>query len=176
MDDQEVRLLLEQLHPDSFGWALFCCRQQIEDAEDVLQTSYLKVLEGRARFEGQSTFCSWFFSVIRMTAIDAYRRKQRRRGLFLSHFRRNEEPATENMVDAGVRMSDIQIQVRQLLSRLSGRQQEVIQLAYYHELTIEEAAVVMHVSLGSARQHYARAKFRLRQLMKKYNDELCLTN
>jgi DNA-directed RNA polymerase specialized sigma24 family protein len=34
----------------------------------------------------------------------------------------------------------------------------VLQLVFYHGMTIEEAAEVMHISLGSARTHYDRGK------------------
>jgi DNA-directed RNA polymerase specialized sigma24 family protein len=46
---------LERLHPAAFGWALSCCRWDRAAAEDVLQASYLKLLDGRARFDGRSS-------------------------------------------------------------------------------------------------------------------------
>jgi hypothetical protein len=46
---------LEALHPAGFGWALGCCRWDHQEAADVLQAVYVKVLEGKARFDGRSS-------------------------------------------------------------------------------------------------------------------------
>src|SRR6266540_1343187 len=61
---------LANLHPASFGWALGCCKGERGEAEDVLQAAYLKVLEGRARYDVCSAFKTWLFAVIRRPADD----------------------------------------------------------------------------------------------------------
>src|SRR5947209_19385866 len=75
MDSSELRSRLEGCQRESYGWALCCCSRDAAEAENVLQAVYLKVLEGRARFDGRATFKTWLFSVIRKTAADARRRK-----------------------------------------------------------------------------------------------------
>src|SRR5467141_2089813 len=82
MDDVELRLQLERVHADCFGWAMSCCGRDRDDAEEVLQTVYLTVLDGRARYDGRSTFRTWLFGVIRRTAASE-RRKMWLRGLLL---------------------------------------------------------------------------------------------
>jgi DNA-directed RNA polymerase specialized sigma24 family protein len=38
-------------------------------------------------------------------------------------------------------------------------------LVFYQDLTIEETAKVLHISLGTARTHFERGKTRLRSLL-----------
>src|SRR5438045_9689778 len=70
---------LDQLHPAAFGWALACCLGDRAAAEDALQASYLKILDGRARFDGRASFRTWLFSVVRYTAAEQRRLAGRRR-------------------------------------------------------------------------------------------------
>ena len=45
------------------------------------------------------------------------------------------------------------------------RADDVLQLVFYHDLTIAEAAGVLHIALGTARRHYERGKGALRQAL-----------
>src|SRR6202521_2014344 len=91
MDDVELRRQLERAHADCFGWAMACCGRDRDDAEEVLQTVYLTVLDGRAHYDGRSTFRTWLFGVIRRTAASE-RRKGWLRGLLLTREARSLEP------------------------------------------------------------------------------------
>src|SRR5688500_5285727 len=74
MERDDLERELEKLHPASWGWALGCSGWDRQEAEDVLQTSYLKILDGRARFNGHSTLKTWLFALIRRTASESRRR------------------------------------------------------------------------------------------------------
>src|SRR5882672_12640595 len=74
MDIAELKAELEVLHSASFGWALQCCRRDRSQAEEVLQTVYLKILEGKASFRGEASLKTWLFAVIRKTAIGEHRK------------------------------------------------------------------------------------------------------
>jgi RNA polymerase sigma-70 factor (ECF subfamily) len=165
METDELRAQLEQLHASSFGWALACCRRDHSDAEEVLQIAYLKVLEGKARFNGSASFKTWLFAVIRRTALDQ-RRKHFLRSLII--LRAEEHGTAGSRVerpDESAYRSEMQAVFRSALARLPNRQREALQLVFYHDLSLQEAAVVMGVSIGSARTHYDRGKKRLRELL-----------
>jgi RNA polymerase sigma-70 factor (ECF subfamily) len=157
MEILELKAELEKLHPASFGWALSCCRQNHAEAEEVLQTVYLKILQGKASFRGESKLQTWLFAVIRKTAISE-RRKQLFR--FVSS---NSNP--EVKVELEFERSEMQRRFQEALSRLPARQRETLHLVFYQDLSLSEAAEVMNVSVGSARRHYERGKKRLREAL-----------
>ena len=87
-DQEELEVWLGELHAASFGWACACCEWNETDAEDVLQTTYVKVISGRAQYDGRSMFKTWLFGVIRLTAREHARRSR-------SH--REREPETAHV-------------------------------------------------------------------------------
>ena len=163
MDHSELRAQLEKHHGESYGWALHCCSRDPNQAEDVLQTVYLKILEGKARFNGMAAFKTWLFAVIRKTAANERRWHILRRLRLTRYAESAERIRYEESPDQAVERSQIQELFRRVFAALPKRQQEVLQLAFYHDLSLSEAAQVMGVSVGSARVHYERAKERLRQ-------------
>ncbi|MEA2568308.1 MAG: hypothetical protein QOI24_309 [Acidobacteriota bacterium] len=151
---------LEELHPASFAWALALCRRDDDDAQDVLQETYLKIFDGKARFDGRSTLKTWLFAVIRRTAA-ARQRSRWLRELRFVFFDVSSVADDHDSAERRVIHSEETSALVRALSRLARRQREVIELVFYHELTIEEAAAVAGVSVGTARVHYHRAKQRL---------------
>lgn len=163
MTDRRLRQLLEETHRDAFGWAVYCCGGNRDVAEDVLQTVYARVLEQRARFDGRSSFKTWLYTIIRRVA-------QRERLKLWKRLHRREEEGSEPPQEARqeelLYRRELAARLRAFLSRLSPRQQAVLRLVFYHGLTVEEAAGVLGISVGSARTHYERGKARLAGLLR----------
>ena len=153
---------LEQLHPASYAWSLSCCRRDRDEAEEVLQDVYVKILEGKARFDGRSSLKTWLFAVIRRTAA-ARTRRRIVRDLLLAKWARQEVEV------APVEYSETAEILLSALKKLARRQREVLELVFYHDMTIEDAALALNVSLGTARVHYARGK---KQLLAQLNGKL----
>ncbi|HEX7038377.1 MAG TPA: RNA polymerase sigma factor [Pseudomonadales bacterium] len=161
---QPSRQALAALHDSAFRWALVCCGQREDWAREVMQMAYLEILTGRARFDGRSTLKTWLFAVVRNTARRHAARdrrlltlKERLAGGAAWHV--NGE-ATEENGDAAEAIGREQTRraIAAALRTLSARQRQIVELVYYHELSLAEAAAVMNVGLGSARRHFHRAK------------------
>ncbi|MCI0421763.1 MAG: RNA polymerase sigma factor, partial [Acidobacteria bacterium] len=165
MKQTDVQGELERLRPASFGWALWCCNHRRDEAEEVLQTAYLKVLEGRASFDGNSSLRTWFFAVIRRTASEQQRRRWLRDqilGRWLTFKPTAVPPPDPEEMASG---SESNRALRKALDGLPARQREVLHLVFYQDLTIEEASRILRISLGTARTHFERGKAQLRKIL-----------
>jgi RNA polymerase sigma factor (sigma-70 family) len=166
MDEESLREMLNTHHTSAFGWALCCCHGDQDEAAEVLHTAYVQVLEkGQSSFSGKSSFKTWLFAVIRNTAqkrrFQISRRARKLRSLVM------RDRAQHGEAENRYYHSQIRERILRLLQRISPRQRQILQLVFYHNLTLQEAAAVMKVSLGSARAHYERGKARLRAEMRK---------
>jgi RNA polymerase sigma factor (sigma-70 family) len=156
LDDAGLRNALEAHHVESYGWALSCCGRRRDEAENVLQLVYVKVLSGKAVFDARSSFKTWLFAVIRRTAANEHRMELLRR------LRLSQIPKALDGKSPGEQYG-VEIRLKEALGKLPARQREVLQLVFYHDLSIAEAAKVMGVGIGSARTHYERGKKQMRR-------------
>ena len=149
-----------------------CCEWDRGEAEDVLQTSYLKVLDGRAVFDAHSSLKTWLFGVIRRTASEHRRWSALRglRGLQWLDDRTAAAAGVDDPAEAVCRSEESERLVAALRS-LPPRQREVLHLVFYQDLSIREAAEVLGIALGSARTHYERGKAKLRDMLTPERDE-----
>lgn len=154
------------MHPDAFAWALRCVWGERDEAEDVLQTAYERILDGRARFDQRSSLRTWLFGVVRRTALEQRRRSWLRLALLRRWFNR-EEIARPSIDDPDVPLleSERTTRLERALARLSNRQRAVLHLVFYQDLSVAEAASVLGLPVGTARTHYERGKTRLRVLL-----------
>src|SRR6266571_6527641 len=168
MDIAELKAELEQHHAACFGWALSCCARDRGEAEEVLQTVYLKIFEGKARYRGESSLKTWLFAVIRKTAATEYRRRLLRSlRLTADPEEANDRVAPFENPTASFERSEVQTHFQGALKTLPKRQREALHLVFYEDLSLREAADVMGVSIGSARQHYERGKKKLRESLQR---------
>ena len=159
MNQKTLEQLLKSHHREAYVWARQCCGFDSDMAKDVLQLTYLKILEGKAKLNEASKAKTWLFSIIRYTAIDELRKA----GKMIS-------------LDENQKLIDLPDEVDgtdydAIIKLLPTMQQQVILMVFYHQMTIEQSAEVLQIQLGTARTHYARGKKKLKELILKSQTE-----
>jgi len=160
MNRDELEVELAREHPDAFAWAVRCTLGSREVAEDALHDAYERILSGRARFEGRSSFKTWLFGVVRLIALEQRRRGWLRLARLQAWFAREPREADDPPAE-----TETNEQLQAALAQLSRRQSEMMHLVFYQDLSVQEAAAVLRIPVGTARTHYERGKARLRSLL-----------
>jgi len=163
MNIDRTKDLLKKYHEECFRWATYCCSGNQTVSRDIMQNVYLKVLEGNAiyRENSDASFRTWIFSVIKFTCLDYFRSEnkyQLNAEIPVADYNSSEDESEPVNSESGELL-------KEMLKQLSPKQNEVLRLVFYHNLTIEEASGVMGVSVGTSRTHYERGKTNLKKLI-----------
>lgn len=148
-----------------------------EDANDVMQETFLKVYESIEGFRKESAFETWLYRIIVNQALNLVRRRDRRRESSLSdeneidpRFNLRGSSGYPNSPHDDVEKKELQKWVTQAVDSLPAKHRTVVILHEFEGFTHPQIATILNCSEGTVRSrlHYARRK--LRDLLKPYVD------
>ena len=122
------------------------------EAEEVLQESALRAWRDRARLERPERFLAWFSAIVQHAATDRARRERVRASEELL-----DHAAPERGPSEGRRL-----RLMAAVERLPAPLREVIELAYFADLTYSEIAAVIEKSVPTVNLRLAQARAALR--------------
>lgn len=154
---------LETLVQRHGGWAARFAERLTgspQQAEEVVQSAFLRLWQRAERWEGRSRFSTWFYRVVHNVAID-----QRRR------VRAVLEPLEDSLPDPRpgaaeqLEQERRDARVRAALAALPERQRSAIVLSHYEGRTQAEAAQILGISEGALESLLSRARAALRTVL-----------
>jgi RNA polymerase sigma-70 factor, ECF subfamily len=148
--------------------------QNREDAEDSMQEAFLKAYEHLGEFEGNSRFYTW---LVRIAVNQALMKLRKRRPNVVSldeEVDTGEETVPRDVQDWGPSPADRYAQTElsgilsSAISDLDPSFRVVFQLRDIEELSTEETAEVLHLSVPAVKSRLLRARLKLRQKLDRY--------
>ena len=147
------------------------------DAMDIVQESFALLFKKLGSFRGKSLFSTWLFRIVVNCSID-----HRRRNRGISVPIQVEDPATaDEMSDQSIGPPDTAVihevgdQVQLAISFLSPKLRAVMALRYLEEMSYDELAVTLEVSLGTIKSRIARAHLALEHIVRTRFPDLDIT-
>lgn len=153
-----------------YGMVLSC---NVVVASDLVQETYVRALNFRNKLRGDNTIKSWMFTILRNIWLNQLRRERSSPGL-------TERDCAEMMELAGGLQDDPHQQlmqkveterVREAIHQLPDDFREVIFLREYEDLSYREIAELVGCPVGTVMSRLARARGRLRNLLKNFRIE-----
>ena len=135
-----------------------------EEAQDVVQDTFVQAYRNLDTFRGDSSFFTWIY---RIAFNLANARKRRKRPISIDTTKLSlpsSDPSAEKRFE-GV---EFRSELRKAISQLSTDHQQVIILRELDELEYEEIAASLGLSVGTVRSRLHRARAQLRNLLKEW--------
>ncbi len=137
-----------------------------DDAEDVLQETCIKVLDGIGSFKGDGPLLTWLYRVATNEALQHLRRQTH---LFQSIDSLGETLTSKLRAEAVLDGNELETMFQQALLTLPTQQRIAFNLRYYDELSYEEIARITGKSIASLKTNYHYATQRVKNYIKEHS-------
>ena len=165
----EAMPLLDQL----YGGALRMTRNP-QDAEDLVQETYLKAYKAFDRFTPGTNLKAWLYRIMTNTYINTYRKKQRRPLVTSADEVTDNQLYTSSSHDStGLESAEVEAlklmpnsRISEALNELNEDYRMVVYYADVEGLAYKEIAEVMDIPLGTVMSRLHRGRKQLREMLK----------
>ena len=126
-----------------------------DDADDVLQNTFVKVFQYLKSFKGESRLFSWMYRIATNEALTFLNQKAKLNGITSEAL---QNKTIDNLkADSYFDGDEIQIKLQKAIVLLPEKQQLVFKMKYFQELKYEEIAAILGTSVGALKASYHHA-------------------
>ena len=166
-DRLAMQVLFARHHVRVYRFVLRLVHNQAT-AEDLISEVFLDIWRQAGKFEGRSAVTTWMLGIARFKTLSALRRRQEDE-LDEEMAERIEDRADDP--ETALAKKDKGAVLRQCLTALSAEHREVIDLVYYHEKSVEEAAEIVGIPAATVKTRMFYARKKLSELLKEQGIE-----
>ena len=135
-----------------------------DDADDVLQNTFIKVFNHINGFKGESKLYSWLYRIATNEALTFLKSKSKKLGIGNNEMQ--EKMIGRLEADVYFEGDEIQIKLQRAIATLPERQKLVFNMKYYDELKYSEIAEILGTSVGGLKASYHLAIKKLEEYLK----------
>ena len=126
-----------------------------DDANDVLQNTFLKVYQYLNKFKGESKLFSWMYRIATNEALTFLNQKAKVNGVSTAAL---QNKTIDNLqADVFFDGNEIQLKLQKAIANLPEKQQLVFKMKYFEELKYEEISEILGTSVGALKASYHHA-------------------
>lgn len=126
-----------------------------DDADDVLQNTFVKVFQHLKNFKGESKLFSWMYRIATNEALTFLNKKAKTNEISSETL---QNKAIDNLKsDVYFEGNEIQLKLQKAIASLPEKQQLVFKMKYFEELKYEQISEILGTSVGALKASYHHA-------------------
>lgn len=161
-DRLAMRVLYGRHHVRVYRFGVRILRDE-QVAEELIGEVFLDVWRQAGKFEGRSAVSTWLLAITRFKALSKLRR---RKDCELDEEAVNAIEDLSDNPETVVQKKDTSKALRDCMMALSPEHREIVDLVYYHEKSVEEAAEIIGIPENTVKTRLFYARKKLAELLK----------
>ncbi|MEC5166052.1 RNA polymerase sigma factor (sigma-70 family) [Flavobacterium sp. PL11] len=123
-----------------------------DDADDVLQNTFIKIYQNLKNFKGESKLFSWMYRIATNEALTFLKHKAKKSGISSEAL---QNKIIDNLeADVFFDGDEIQIKLQKAIILLPQKQQLIFKMKYFEELKYEAISEILGTSVGALKASY----------------------
>ena len=162
---QKVFPMIVDQYSQSLYWKIRSIVLTHEDADDVLQNTFLKAWKSLPTFQGKAKLSTWLYRIAINESLDFLRRQK---AATLSSADADLSVANRLLADDYFDGDKSQAVLQEAIATLPDVQRTVFTLRYYDEMKYSEISEILGTSVGSLKASYHIAVQKITDYVKRY--------
>jgi RNA polymerase sigma-70 factor (ECF subfamily) len=143
---------LLQLYKERLYWHIRKIVISHDDADDVLQNTYIKVYRSIDKFKGDSKLYSWLYRIATNESITHLNKNAKR--LQISNEEHQNTAINNLTADVYFEGDEIQLKLQKAIASLPQKQQLVFNMKYFDSIKYKDMADILGTSEGALKASY----------------------
>ena len=174
--DEELLLLFKTKEKKEFAFSLLIKKYQErlywhvrkmviihEDADDVLQNTFIKAWKGLENFEGKSKLYTWLYRIATNETITFLNKKKKKAEDSYESYENFLSNNLEN--DRYFTGDEIQTKLQKAILKLSEKQRVVFNMKYFDDLKYKEMSEILGTTVGGLKSLYHHAVKKIEEIV-----------
>lgn len=145
------------------------------ESEDIAQQVFLRIWRHAKRYRPDAKFTTYLFTITRNLVYNETRRRSRKKEVSSDEREENSnltaEASPDRQPDAEMLQAELQRKVDEAIASLPETQRMAVVLRRYEQLSYEEIAVVLKLSVSAVKSLLFRARTSLREALSEYLED-----
>lgn len=135
-----------------------------EDADDVLQETFIKIFRNLSSFQAKSSLFTWMYRIATNEAITHVNKQARQKKISDQEY--NEDQIKKLKGDIYFEGNTIQLKLQEAIASLPERQKMVFNMRYFDEMPYKEISEILNVTEGGLKSAYHIASQKIMLFLK----------
>ena len=163
--DNEAASLLVDRYQATVRRFLFRLTGRRELADDLAQDTFIRMLRYADHYDPRRPLRTWLLTIARRLSINSGRRESRRKTVDdFSHLQSREADPAESAATVDSQTA-LRVELDHAMSQLTESQRQAVTLFHSQGLSVQEAAEVMGLPVGTVKSHLHRGRAAMRKLL-----------